>query len=360
MAMIRDFFVNLTILVSVLFFYSQISNKFPLSSKSPVKHKILSGVLGGLLSNILMQFTIHFENTIMDLRHIPTVLLAYYGGAIPALISMILTIAGRLLISTNFASDLAIVISVSGTVFAIYFSKRNYSKNVKIISMITFNNLIFSIAFSYLVHDHIKLKKVIPLYWIVSFMSAYLGFYVLGYLRRSQKLFNKYQSESKTDALTGLNNVREFEEVFRNLINDLKTNEQKLSLLYIDIDFFKRVNDTYGHSEGDVVLKKLGGRLQKNTRKFDIVSRNGGEEFTVLLLDCPLNRAVEIAERIRGNVEENPFKLNSGHELNLTISIGVACYQDTTSDPEMLIDDADKALYQAKHFGRNKVCIANV
>ena len=79
----------------------------------------------------------------------------------------------------------------------------------------------------------------------------------------------------------------------------------------------------------------------------------------MLLLDCQLDRAVEIAERIRKTVEDNFFTLNSGKKINLTISIGVASYEDSTNDPTMLIDDADKALYQAKKSGRNKVCVAN-
>ncbi|TCJ03851.1 GGDEF domain-containing protein [Cytobacillus praedii] len=355
--MIKDFFTNLAILVSVLFFYSQVSNKYPLHAKSTLKIKILIGVLGGLLSNILMQYSIPVDNTMVDLRHIPTILLAYYGGGIPAFISMIMTLAGRFLISASLSSYLAIVISVSGTLFAIFFSKQNYSKKIKILGIVTFNNLVFSIVFSYLVSSFIIVLKVLPIYWIVSYLSAYLSFYVLAYIRKSQKLFNKYQTESTTDGLTGLNNVRKFEEVFDHLIKDLQTNEQKLALLFIDIDFFKKVNDTYGHSEGDVVLKELGLRLQQSTRAFDIVSRNGGEEFTVLLLNCPLNRANELAERIRKNVEDNPFTLNSGEEINLTISVGVACYQETTIDPTQLIEDADKALYQAKQSGRNRVCI---
>ncbi|MBS4207242.1 diguanylate cyclase [Bacillus sp. FJAT-50079] len=354
---IRDFFVNLTILVSLLFLYSQISSKFPLTSKSPMKVKIFTGVLGGLLSIILMQFSIEIDATIVDLRHIPTILLAYYGGAIPAFIAMILTIMGRFFVSANIASYFAVITSVSGTIFAILFSKINCSRNVKIISIITFNNLVFTFVFSYLIYDLITILKVMPIYWFASYVSAFLSFYILRYIRKSQRLFNKYQTESITDSLTGLNNVRKFDEVFNHLISELKINEQKLSLLYIDIDFFKRVNDIYGHSEGDVVLKELGLRLKNNTRAFDIVSRNGGEEFTAILLDCPLSRAVEIAERIRGNVENKPFILNSGKKLNLTVSIGVASYQETTNDPLILIEDADKALYDAKQSGRNKVCI---
>jgi diguanylate cyclase len=160
------------------------------------------------------------------------------------------------------------------------------------------------------------------------------------------------------DGLTGLNNFRQFDEIFNNLVNDLSTRIQNLSLLYIDIDYFKKINDTYGHYEGDFVLKELGIILKNYTRSYDTVSRNGGEEFTVLLPDCNLNRAIEIAERIRKSVEENEFTLTSGEVTKLTISIGVSSYRDTTNDPFLLIEDADKALYRAKKSGRNKVCYA--
>ena len=356
---IKELFANFAILVSLLFFYSQVSNNFPLQSQSSVKSRVIVGVLGGLLSNILMQYSIPIGTSIIDLRHVPTILLAYYGGALPALISMVLTVIGRFLIGINLSSYFAILISVPVTLFSIYISSKGLTKNIKILLMFTFNNIVFSVVLWNVVRDYTLLIQVLPIYWLVSYVSGYLAFYIITFLRSSQKLFTKYQTESTTDGLTGLNNVRKFSEVFNNLLNDLKQNGQKLSILYIDIDYFKKINDTYGHSEGDVVLKELGLILKKCTRTFDIVSRNGGEEFTVLLLDCPLNRAVEIAETIRKSVEDNQFTLNTGEEITLTISIGVASYQDTTHDPTMLIDDADKALYQAKKAGRNKVCVAN-
>lgn len=357
---IKELFANLAILVSLLFFYSQVSKKFTLQAQSSVKSKIIVGILGGLLSNILMQYSIPIGTSIIDLRHVPTMLLAYYGGALPALISMIVTIIGRFLIGINTSSYFAILISVPVTFFSIYISSnKGIKKNVKILLMLTFNNIVFSIVIGNVVREYTLLVQILPIYWVVSYVSGYLGFYIIAFLRSSQNLFYKYQKESTIDGLTGLNNVRKFSEVFNNLLHDLKRNGQKLSILYIDIDYFKTINDTYGHSEGDVVLKQLGLILKNCTRTFDIVSRNGGEEFSVLLLDCPLNRAFEIAETIRGTVKDNPFTLHTGEEITLTISIGVASYQDTTLDPTMLIDDADNALYQAKKTGRNKVCVAN-
>ncbi|WP_254842628.1 GGDEF domain-containing protein [Bacillus sp. MRMR6] len=221
--------------------------------------------------------------------------------------------------------------------------------------MLTFSNIVFSSLALVLIKDTDLHGPIIVTYCAISYIAGYMSFYIVHFLRSSQEMFNKYKSESTTDRLTGLNNVRKFDEVYNKLINDLKTNNQSLSLLYIDIDFFKKINDTYGHTEGDEVLKELGSLLLNNTRNFDLVSRNGGEEFTVILLDCRLDRAFEIAEQIRKKIEKHNFTLNSGKEINLTISIGIASYQETTEDSAMLIKDADQALYQAKNTGRNKV-----
>jgi diguanylate cyclase len=357
---IKEFFANLAILVSLLFLYSQFTNGTPLSIRSSFKRKIIVGILGGLLSNILMKYSIPIETpSIIDLRHIPIIILAYFGGALPALITMGMVIIGRLLIGINSSAYASIMVIVPITIFSIYLSRSRFSKNIKIILMLTFSNLAYTVIFVLLIRDITLIISLTLIFWLISYLSGYVAFYTLDFLRSSQMLFNKFRTESTIDGLTGLNNVRKFDEIFNRLITDLKTNNQGLSLLYIDIDFFKQVNDTYGHSEGDIVLKELGLILQKCTRAFDVVSRNGGEEFTVLLLDCHINRAVEIAERIRQSVEEHHFTLNNGKKIKLTISIGVASFKDSTNDPSMLIDDADKALYQAKKSGRNKVCVAN-
>jgi diguanylate cyclase len=352
---IKQLFANLTILVSLLFVYTQISSSAPLQSSSSTIRKLFAGIIGGLLSNILMQYSIRIDTTIIDLRHIPIILLAYYGGALPTVTAMILVILGRFMIGVSPAAYASIILVTGVGLFSLYISKRPLSKKVKTLLMLTFSNIIFSVLAILLIADSSLLISIILTYWAVSYIAGYLAFYVVHFLRKSQEMFNKYKSESTTDGLTGLNNVRKFDEVYNKLINDLQSNNQSLSLLYIDIDFFKKINDTYGHTEGDEVLKELGSLLLRNTRNFDLVSRNGGEEFTVLLLDCRLERALEIAERIRKKIEKHEFTLKSGKEINLTISIGIATYQDTTEDPAMLIKDADQALYQAKNSGRNKV-----
>ncbi|MBY6037598.1 diguanylate cyclase [Fictibacillus nanhaiensis] len=356
---IKELFANLAILIALLYLYTQVSTNYQLTTQSSVKSKVLTGVAGGVLGNILMQYSIQIGTTIIDLRPIPILLLAYFGGAIPAFISMVMIIGGRLLIGINISSYAAIYLMVSITLFSVLISKTKLTGRVKQFLMLTFTNIASTILFIYLIKDTNYLKVLIPVYWIVSYCSGYVAFKTVNLLRKSQQLFQKYKAASTVDPLTGLNNVRKFDEVFNASIAELEKKKKKLSLLYIDIDFFKKVNDTYGHAEGDVVLKELGHILRSCTRTFDIVSRNGGEEFTVLLLDCPLEEAVQIGERIRKTVEDNPFTLEKGGKINVTVSVGVSCYPETTEDVALIIKDADKALYEAKKSGRNMVCVAN-
>lgn len=358
MIIIKDLFANLAILVSLLLLYAQVTKGTPLHQSSSIKRKIIVGLIGGLMANILMQYGMHIGNTLIDLRHIPLILLASAGGSVSVLIAMVLVIAGRLLIGLNLSALISITFIVSVTVFSIFVSKTGISRTVKTIIMVTFANLYFSgIAIS-LIQDKTFLFQLIPLYWGISYLGGFVSFHTIDLLRKSQMMLERYKTESETDGLTGLHNVRHFEEMFKQLVNEAASKNQPLSLLYVDIDFFKKVNDTYGHSEGDAVLKQLSEILQKSVRSTDIVSRNGGEEFTVILADCPLTMAAEIAENIRRRVEGNVFRLSGGESIHVTVSLGIASSQDKPMHPSTLLESADTALYEAKNSGRNKVCIA--
>jgi diguanylate cyclase len=176
-------------------------------------------------------------------------------------------------------------------------------------------------------------------------------------LSKSIDTDRKLKNEATVDFLTGLNNVRQFKKDFYNFAQQTIRKGENLSLLYLDIDYFKNVNDTYGHSSGDIVLRNLAIILRNTCRSFDIISRNGGEEFSVLLLDCSASHAFRIAERIRKNVDANKFYVTDKSIINVTISIGVTTYPDITNNINNMIKNADAALYEAKRTGRNKVCM---
>ena len=126
--------------------------------------------------------------------------------------------------------------------------------------------------------------------------------------------------------------------------------------MIMDIDFFKKVNDTYGHPAGDLILKKVSELIKAGLRQTDIASRYGGEEFAAILLKSDLNKACQIAERIRNSVENYNFIISGNAKVNVTISGGIANYPSNTDNKKTLIEKADKALYYAKKTGRNKIC----
>ncbi|GEM_PF-705535 len=158
-----------------------------------------------------------------------------------------------------------------------------------------------------------------------------------------------------TDELTHLFTVRHFQSQMEIEISRFLRYGQTCSLLMLDIDKFKAVNDTYGHPAGDKVLKEVATAIRNNLREIDIPCRYGGEEFTVILPGTSENGARLVAERIRKSLEKTVIHLNETQEISVTISIGGACCPDHGTAVKDMVVTADKALYRAKEAGRNKV-----
>jgi two-component system cell cycle response regulator len=159
-----------------------------------------------------------------------------------------------------------------------------------------------------------------------------------------------------TDQLTGLHNRRYMTGQLAALVNRAVRGGEPVAALMIDIDHFKKINDSFGHPIGDEVLREFAVRLASNVRAIDLPCRYGGEEFTVIMPDTKLEDAQRIAERIRLHVAGSPFRVAHGEEqLTVTISIGVASTSGEGDSPEALLKRADDAVYEAKAAGRNKV-----
>lgn len=163
--------------------------------------------------------------------------------------------------------------------------------------------------------------------------------------------------DSGNDALTQLLNRRYLETIVSREIHFSRKNHSPLSLLAIDADFFKRINDKHGHAAGDLALQFISEVLFESVRGSDYAFRIGGEEFLLLLVDSDLIRAQEIAERIRKRVQDTPIRSSLGSSFNFTVSIGCALY-DGHPDYQRFLDAADAALYAAKNKGRNNVYLA--
>jgi two-component system cell cycle response regulator len=156
-----------------------------------------------------------------------------------------------------------------------------------------------------------------------------------------------------TDVLTGLHNRRYMESHLATLVEQANARGKPLTLLILDIDFFKSINDTYGHDAGDDVLREFAHRLKKSIRGIDLACRYGGEEFVVVMPDTDMTVAAMVAERLRRRIASEPFKIAQG-DKSVTISIGIAALGPDDT-PAHVLKRADQALYRAKHEGRNRV-----
>jgi len=168
--------------------------------------------------------------------------------------------------------------------------------------------------------------------------------------KREEELYRR----ATWDGLTGLHNRRYFLEVLEDELSRSRRHNLVASLLLIDVDHFKAINDKYGHSTGDLVLKEIASILGRSVRREDTLARYGGEEFILLAPQTEMEGARTLGGRLRGLVEKQPFVYEG--EFSVTISVGIATFPCHAQGAEELIESADKALYKAKAGGRNLVC----
>ena len=173
----------------------------------------------------------------------------------------------------------------------------------------------------------------------------------------SQNVKMQFEHQASVDALTGVHNRRWMSEAFPRALLRCTRNKQPVTLMIVDIDFFKRVNDTYGHLIGDAALKTVAKCLAKNLRPFDLLGRYGGEEFALLLPDTGHVGAETLAERLRSMIAGCKIESDDAR-FQVTISIGVALAHGEKT-LEVLLEEADSALYRAKELGRNRVEITS-
>ena len=207
------------------------------------------------------------------------------------------------------------------------------------------------IAYYAMRFENLWLEVIYPLIFsILAFTCAY----IIKYLIKSRDFEQQYRLAT-TDGLTELYNHRYFQEQMRMQVEQSKRYNNNFSLIIIDIDFFKKFNDTFGHQSGDAVLRQVAQTLKRNVRATDIVCRYGGEEMSIILPNTSKEEAQSTAEKICHRVADRKFKLAGDKETNVTISLGVATFPNDGDTASKIIDAADKRLYNAKHNGRNQV-----
>jgi diguanylate cyclase (GGDEF)-like protein len=174
---------------------------------------------------------------------------------------------------------------------------------------------------------------------------------------RNAQIYRKMEETSITDDLTKLYNSRYCNQALDDLIKQRLSTRAKISLIFFDVDFFKLVDDNYGHIVGSETLRLIGERARSVIRERDIAVRYGGDEYIIILPDTDKPTAAIIAERIRKTIEEKPFPAQEGKYFNVTVTLGVATFPEDALSRDELIGKADKAMYQGKMTGRNKVVV---
>ena len=223
-----------------------------------------------------------------------------------------------------------------------------------------FSTILFTIAYLFvsyyaMVLYNLWIPVVIPVFLIIiTFALAFLAKYLI-----KSKDFEYQYKLATIDGLTELYNHRFFQETLQKQIEISQRYNQPFSLIIIDIDFFKKFNDTYGHQAGDAVLKQVAETLKKESRATDFVCRYGGEEMSIILPNTNAEEALFSARRINKSIAEKAFYLNNSETGNVTISVGVATFPEDASTSQDLIEFADKGLYYAKEHGRNQVVKIN-
>ncbi|WP_226579753.1 diguanylate cyclase [Halobacillus litoralis] len=358
MEIFKDWIANISVMIAGFYIVGKLI-KEPVTIYSKYREKYRMGYLGAAIGLLLMFFSIQVTDEVMiDLRHIPLILVAYFAGIGPAIVCAGILAFSRFFFGVSDSSILAfattIIVGVSVGLVGKYFRGEGFRTNIllNIVSM-----AIISIHLGVVLPESVSNFEVVVYFWIVAIPAGLFALLFFKDIQKSKRLVLQLANDSQTDYLTGVGNVRFFYRRLNEYIRGAQKKEKAFALLLLDIDHFKKVNDTYGHDAGDQILMQLSELLQSSARYTDEVSRNGGEEFSILLPQCSAGTAREVAERIRKAVENYKFKLPDGRFIHLTISIGISHYGDGAFLPEELYKKADEALYYAKETGRNKVCI---
>lgn len=311
-----------------------------------IRHIVLIPIL---ISMIVVAMLVYFSWIVIHIRNRidePPKLADYIETTVMLLIFILVMMATGLQDSGYKLLSIFIVL-----ISAIQFGK-NYSLGAATIStVIILLSDFISVGFD---------KEILSQYFekdLVLISALFVTAFILGmYVNTEREHSKELKNLANLDELTGLYNHRYFQEFLQKSIQNTDKLNQEVSLLFMDIDYFKNFNDVNGHQAGDVLLSEIGDIMKACIRSSDVIARYGGEEFAAILPNTAENDAVKIGERIRRSIQNTYFKGQENQpDKNITISIGVSSYPKRAKSKHQLINTADDALYRAKSFNRNRV-----
>ena len=359
--MILAIFQNFCILITGVVFVMHYLREKNLHEIRSAWFRFFMGVIAGGIAMVLLGSSFQVDpvrRIVLDFRYVPVLVISIYGGWISTLVSTLIIATYRWVINDISAVSTAMALATVwiGLSYSVIFSLRK--PLLLRVSLAMLVHTIIMYFASYAIFDASSLRfSTLTIHLCITFVASYVVWKYVEFALGEIRVYQRFRSEATTDYLTSLSNRRKFSHELNAAIHRCQRKGETISLLYLDIDRFKAINDEFGHAIGDDVLRKFAGVLLKTCRIYDGIYRIGGEEFAVILQDCPVENARIVAERIRRNILDFEYSLTG--EASVTTSIGVAGYVDGIGAEEMM-GKADDALYQAKNAGRNCVYVASM
>jgi len=358
--MILAIFQNFCILITGVVFVMHYLREKNLHEIRSTWFRFFMGVIAGGIAMVLLGSSFLVDpvrRIVLDFRYVPVLVISIYGGWISTLVSTLIIATYRWVINDISAVSTAMALATVwiGLSYSVVFSLRK--PLLLRVSLAMLVHTVIMYFASYAIFDTSSLRlQTLMIHLFITFAASYIVWKYVEFALGEIRVYQRFRSEATTDYLTSLSNRRKFSHELNAAIQRCQRKDETISLLYLDIDRFKAINDEFGHAIGDDVLRKFAGVLMMTCRIYDGLYRIGGEEFAVILQDCTLENARIVAERIRQNILDFEYSLSG--EANVTTSIGVAGYVMGISAEEMM-GKADDALYQAKNAGRNCVYVAS-
>jgi diguanylate cyclase len=361
MISIKEYLINFSILITIVYLSGFLYKQFLYNTRERMIEftLILIAIFAGWCS---MAFGIHLsEKVIFDLRFIPVIIATMFSRNL-----FYIPIIGIGIGLARFTFGLTpasiggfyimIFVSIAGILIA--WMVRKWRIRVKVSVTVVIMNIVNTVAtalFGVIPFDE-YMSVIVPTVFPMNIILSFLLLWMVKDL--SDEYVNKTNllNSSRKDPLTQLYNRRALMYYYDHYTTG-EMSAYPLSIAFIDIDHFKKVNDQYGHLVGDIVLQKVSELISKNLRNMDIVARYGGEEFVVILPKCDQQEVFRVLERIRKTTEENPIIVND-FAIRITLSAGVATSPEIKAN--QLLKKADDALLVAKRNGRNQIEPANV
>ncbi|MBU9846320.1 GGDEF domain-containing protein [Rahnella ecdela] len=328
---------------SLVFFYFFLSSDSPLGPKSPVHKRILFGLLCGAVAAYLDHDLFRLSDSVYySFEMIPLVICVFYVGWLSVLCAFVL----KFFLTGMFTIDnLFVMVMIAGICYFRPWKDNNIKTFAIAISIVLVIRLLVSVPY---LDSWATIWRSLT-YQLVTLFSLFICYHGLGGKFRYVSEFFREKENSSMDFLTKTFNRMGLEEHLK----AMQKNHRAFGLAMLDIDFFKKVNDTYGHVVGDDVLVRVANVARMMLRNDDVLARFGGEEFVILIASGNVYECVKCCERIRRAVEKTVFTSAEGSPFHITVSLGVASYQPAKSLQENIMV-ADGALYHSKQTGRNK------